>query len=373
MRIGILTLNLHTNYGGILQAYALQTVLERMGHDVKVIRKNNLIHMSFMKKIVAYPYRFLKKIFFDREILIAREEVQKNNIQYLSKNVNSFVHKYIHSFMINNLVDIRETDFDAFVVGSDQVWRPKYFMSSWGNNVKNSFLDFAKDWKIKRYAYAASLGLDRWEYPSELKNDLMFLAKKFDKISVREKSSVSLCIQNLKVKPDFVLDPTLLLDRKDYEKLIPYSHNKESNLLFCYILDRTVEINNFITRVSIAKKLNTSFMSAHTQKKILTEKDALPSIESWLQKFRDASFIITDSFHACVFSIIFHKPFVVLGNKERGMSRFESLLTTFGLESHLLYGISDYDASMSYELSSNCYETLSRLKINSSEFLQTIK
>lgn len=102
MRIGILTLNLHTNYGGILQAYALQTVLERMGHDVKVIRKNNLIHMSFMKKIVAYPYRFLKKIFFDREILIAREEVQKNNIQYLSKNVNSFVHKYIHSFMINN-------------------------------------------------------------------------------------------------------------------------------------------------------------------------------------------------------------------------------------------------------------------------------
>ena len=66
MRIGILTLNLHTNYGGILQAYALQTVLERMGHDVKVIRKNNLIHMPFMKKIVAYPYRFLKKIFFDR-------------------------------------------------------------------------------------------------------------------------------------------------------------------------------------------------------------------------------------------------------------------------------------------------------------------
>lgn len=373
MRIGILTLNLHTNYGGILQAYALQTVLERMGHDVKVIRKNNLIHMSFMKKIVAYPYRFLKKIFFDREILIAREEVQKNNIQYLSKNVNSFVHKYIHSFMINNLVDIRETDFDAFVVGSDQVWRPKYFMSSWGNNVKNSFLDFAKEWKIKRYAYAASFGLDRWEYPFEMVNDLTFLAKKFDKISVREKSSISLCIQNLKVKPDFVLDPTLLLDRRDYEKLISCSYNKESNLLFCYILDRTVEINNFIARISVEKKLTPFFMSAHTQKMILTENDALPSIESWLQKFRDASFIITDSFHACVFSIIFHKPFVVLGNKERGMSRFESLLTTFGLESHLLQGFSDYDARMSYELSSNCYETLSRLKNNSLEFLQTIK
>ena len=85
-----------------------------------------------------------------------------------------------------------------------------------------------------------------------------------------------------------------------------------------------------------------------------------PSVEKWLRGFYDAKFVITDSFHACVFSIIFHKQFVVVGNKERGMSRFESLLEMFGLEDRLV-NIGDDISSLSkidYVAVDKIYDTL---------------
>lgn len=89
------------------------------------------------------------------------------------------------------------------------------------------------------------------------------------------------------------------------------------------------------------------------------ERRVLPSVENWLASFRDADFVVTDSFHACVFSILFNKPFVVIANKERGLSRFTSLLSQFNLQSHLLFSPSDYNSNSDYSLSNESMENLS--------------
>ena len=94
------------------------------------------------------------------------------------------------------------------------------------------------------------------------------------------------------------------------------------------------------------------------------------NVEQWLRGFYDAEFVVTDSFHACVFSIIFNKPFIVIGNAERGLTRFESLLRVFGLEDHLLYHFSDYNPNHSYSINVKALNTkLVQLRNDSLKFL----
>jgi exopolysaccharide biosynthesis predicted pyruvyltransferase EpsI len=91
-------------------------------------------------------------------------------------------------------------------------------------------------------------------------------------------------------------------------------------------------------------------------------KASQPPLEKWVRGFMDADFVVTDSFHACIFSIIFNKPFVVVGNAKRGMSRFESLLSMFSLQDHLLLNEKDYNSQNPYTITPSAYDELERLK-----------
>ena len=135
-----------------------------------------------------------------------------------------------------------------------------------------------------------------------------------------------------------VLDPTLLLSRDDYVKLIEKADiGKSSGNLLTYILNPSSKKTTFINEVAKAKGLIPfSVNNSNVKQTAPIEQRIMPSIEKWLQGFNDAKLVVTDSFHACVFSIMFHKQFVVVGNKERGMSRFESLLDMFGLKDRLV-------------------------------------
>ena len=179
MKIGILTLPLHTNYGGILQAYALQTVLERMGHEVCLIeKKRKLLPFPLWKVPFVYGKRILNlsgdalPVFYEQKINRERPIV--------GQNTDKFINKYIKRRIVNDYSDIKETDFDAIVVGSDQIWRPKYF-----HEIVHAFLDFTKGWNIKRIAYAASFGTDEWEYTPQQTERCAKLVKLFDAVSVR--------------------------------------------------------------------------------------------------------------------------------------------------------------------------------------------
>lgn len=346
MRIGILTLPLHTNYGGILQAYALQTVLERMGHEVKVIHKD-----PYLKEpnIWEYLYRYYQKKVLGRKQFVKAERWHNEVTPILCKNTDAFIEKYIHCYTISSLQEIKEKDFDAFVVGSDQIWRQKYFVKSWCDDEANAFLGFAEKWDVQRVAFAPSFGTDKWEFTDSYSEKIADLIQKFSAVSVREQSGVDLCREHLNVKALQLLDPTMLLDEDDYNRLVDgFQTSSEENSLFCYILDDSKDKHELIHRVASAKNLRPCQMYLPTACADVSQCRTFPPVEQFIQGIMNAKFVVTDSFHGCVFSILFRKPFVAIANTQRGSSRMESLLQMFNLNDHLINDISQYKPEKSY-------------------------
>lgn len=331
MRIGILTLPLHTNYGGILQAYALQTALERMGHDVVVINKIPGYRLPLWKTPLVYTKRIIKNL-VGESVPVFYERKMEKGMPIIRQHTDKFIKRYIHTLDVKDYSDLKENDFDAIIVGSDQVWRPRYF-----GRIEDAYLDFAKTWDIKRIVYAASFGTDEWEYSRRQTKNCSRLVKKFANVSVREKSGIGLCQEYLGVNANHVLDPTMLLTRDDYIKLFQNIQTlKSSGTLFSYILDETPEKQLLINEVSQRKGLVPFRVKAKIWNRNVPIIECIQSpVEQWLRGFYDAEFVVTDSFHACVFSIIFNKPFLAIGNIDRGLSRFESLLSTFKIEDRL--------------------------------------
>lgn len=373
MKIGILTLPLHVNYGGILQAYALQTVLERMGYEVEVITTPLVkAKVSFLHKIIAYPKRFLLKYLLGhKNVIIYYESRLNESNKLIQRYTKVFIQKYIHQHKVNRLADLKEQDFDAIVVGSDQVWRKTYFTNSTAESLENAFMQFSKGWNVKRVAYAPSFGTDTWEYSSKETALCASLAKCFDALSVREKSAVRLCKQYLGTEACHVLDPTMLLDVQDYVSLIDCNHTPHSKgNMHCYILDVSVEKSKLIDYIARERHLVPFFVGADTYNLQVSESERIqPPVEQWLQAFREAEYVVTDSFHACVFSILFRKPFIVYGNKERGMARFHSLLSLFGLENRLVTGLEEYKQLPDIDHDA-VYEKLHIMRSTSFDFLQ---
>lgn len=336
MRIGILTLPLHTNYGGILQAYALQTVLERMGHEVEVLDKPDQIHRPLWHNSISFAKRLALRA-MGKHVSLNYQKEYNTRERAKRKYVNVFIQEYIKRRILDRYDKISPNDYDAIVVGSDQVWRQKYMPKM---NVRIPFLVFTKGWNIKRIAYAASFGSDEWEYTVENTNAAKQAIHRFDAISTREESGVALCKNFLDYNEAVqVLDPTLLLGRKDYENIIDDSDltQKINSDLMCYVLDYTQEKRLYISECAkVLDMVPFDTNSKYEVKGASLDEIVQPPVEQWLRSFRDSSFVITDSFHACVFSILFHKPFIVMGNKSRGLARFDSLLSLFGLEDRMV-------------------------------------
>lgn len=343
MRIGIITLPLHNNYGGILQAYALQTVLKRMGHDAVVIDKSRYIKLPIfsLDRYVVYFKRLVRKILFDRSMPVRWDKVANDKVKTISTYTDPFLDKNISRYEANfDYSNLSQRNFDAFVVGSDQVWRPKYFGQ---NIISNAFLSFAKDWNVKRISYAASFGTEEWEYTEEQTSECKDWIKKFDAVSVRESSAVKLCKEHLGVDALHVLDPTMLLSATDYIQLFKEANTPQSpGTLMCYVLDLNEDKQKVISFVEHTLNITAfSVNSKYEDPNAPLDERVQPPVETWLRGFYDADFVVTDSFHACVFSIFFKKPFIVYGNDERGMARFHSLLSVFGLENRLIINSAD--------------------------------
>jgi hypothetical protein len=329
MKIGILTLPLHTNYGGILQAYALQAVLKNMEHEVVLIKENEIFKLPLWKAPISYAKRFLFKYILKRKGAI--DIFYEQYFKKITQNTRPFIDEYIQELDIEDVKKDKES-FDAIVVGSDQIWRPKYYYK----NITKAYLSFAKSWNIKRIAYAASFGTDKWEYTEAQTQQCRNLVEKFDAVSVREKSGIDLCQRHFGINAVQVLDPTMLLDVQHYISLIERANiEKSKGELFVYVLDKSKETHDIEQEICSMFGYKPFYSSTDSSKASLENKIASRP-EVWLRSFYDAEFILTDSFHACVFSILFNKPFVVYGNKNRGLSRFDSLLQLFGLEQRLI-------------------------------------
>ncbi len=353
MRIAILTLPLHTNYGGILQAFALQTVLERMGHEVVVVdldqtlRRGAWVQTKEWAKYAVKRYLLRREAFFmsDRQRNLEREEREQHT--------RAFVRRHIHTCMVRNLTRDFPLDVDAIVVGSDQVWRKPYFCDMYGCGIENAFLAFTEGRDMKRIAYAASFGTDDWEYDEEEMARCRKALARFDAVGVREASAVDLCARQLgRNDACHVLDPTMLLTKEDYvgllrgerlevigerderlevigerdERLEVIGERGERGKMMCYILDNSSDKQQLVERLARERGLTPFYANSKTEDfKASRQERIQPPVEQWLRGFMDAELVVTDSFHACVFAIIFGKPYIAVGNKERGMARFASL------------------------------------------------
>lgn len=327
MKIAILTQPLRTNFGGILQNYALQKVLKRMGNDPVTVDYD-----------CVYPWwRWMigriKSFLFRTPHHIQYPHYGRSG----QENLNRFIHERITTTKPE--VDINKNILeklhpDAILVGSDQVWSPlcnvpiKY--------LGNMFLDFWPDFSGKRVAYAASFGGSEWVYTAEQEKKCGALAQKFNAVSVREASGVQLCKDHFGVEATHVLDPTLLLTAADYISLIS-GESRETNILLAYVLDTTPEKIAFLEQVAKRYALELKIKGANDD---LSWED---SIEGWLSEIRDAVMVVTDSFHGSVFSILFHRPFLSIVNKRRGAERFVSLLNKLGLIERLVYDVTKYE------------------------------
>lgn len=377
MKVGILTLPLHSNYGGILQAYALKTVLENMGHDVWILNRDYLYRISFWQGPIAYWWAFLYISDINKKLTFRVERGIRNTSNITRRHIKPFVNKYLpQQIVASNLKNMKQNGLEAIIVGSDQVWRPRYIYKLMGSTMQNVFLQFAKKWNIKRLSYAPSFGVEEWEYTDEETRDCSELIKLFDAVSIREESGSLLCEKYLGRKATHVLDPTMLVEVSQYEKLITnYTNEKETRGLLSYILDETDDKKDVINKLSSFFNYEPFIVNNPKAKDNAAplEERVAPPIELWLRGFRDAKFVITDSFHACVFSILFKKPFFVYGNESRGLARFHSLLAMFGLENRIIHSYAELtDDKLNETIDwETVHEKLEKEKEKSFHFLQS--
>lgn len=319
MKIAILTFQWanNKNFGASLQSFACKNLMD------KAIGEKTT-------KIINFEPEKTKKL--------------KNKILnlFLAKNFRDYNNKFLAlTEDINDFSDLKKLNdsFDTFVVGSDQVWRGIWLLPT----KTNYFFDFVNDDK-KKIAYAASFGVDNWEGSEELTNKIKPLIKRFDHISVREKSGVDICKDTFDVDSTWVLDPTLMLRKEDYEEILK-DYTDKSHLNSKYsaymLLDDSKVLRDFGNKISKALDSKMIFVKGKEIKILGKTLTFFNRVSQWLTYLRDSEIVITDSFHCTVFSLIFHKNFIVIANKHRGMARLESLLSMVGLEERFIKDIDE--------------------------------
>ena len=317
MKTAIFTLPLINNYGGILQAYALQNVLFELGIDNKVLnlrtKEASFFSINYAKFLIAKTFisRY-KNAKFEilRHDLDARKFIEKNIV--LTDEIYDF----------SDLKRVcKDEKFDAFVLGSDQVFNQGNFMN-FGEYFSLGFIQNAV-----KIAYAASFGgeFKGWKNLSTHRENLA----KFRAISVREQNAIKICKEILDLKADFVLDPTLLARREIYDKFCTNldESSSQNTKIFAYILDPNEKTAQILDNAS--QKSGCKIAQVNDRANRL-------KIEEWLSAIKSANFIITDSFHGCVFSIIFGKPFFAIINEARGNARFHSLFDMLNLDNRVI-------------------------------------
>lgn len=332
MKIGILTHPQHSNYGGILQCYALSEYLKKLGHEPVVIRRepNKSI---FLKRWILI---LLKGFRIPRYYRPNRIDRTVNIRSFVEQNLNRTHPIYSDKHMSRIC---KEYNLDVVIVGSDQVWR-RSFAKEYGYNY---FLDFVPD-NVVKLSYAASFGICDWQYTLEESEKICSLIQRFKSVSVREEEAVSLCNSKMHVDAEWVIDPTLLLTLQDYSLIMSDRKINEKYVFVYWLGDKSLikdEVEKYNIRGYKIVELN------------LREECEQVSVQDWLSYIKYADRIITDSFHGVVFSILFEKRFSIYKNESGGVGRLFSLMKLLGLS----YSI-DIDQELDYAVLSEKLESL---------------
>lgn len=331
MKVNVITLHRVFNYGSVLQTYATQKSLEKLGYEVEVI--DYITEVRTVKKIfLFYPESYkgsiIKKNIYILSRLIPNLLKYVSFKKFLSEHINLSKQKYI------NIDDLRNNppNGDVYITGSDQVWNSDY------NEMidKGFFLDFGKE-EVKRISYAASFGkseLAEWEKEETLK-----LLKKYDYIGVREQKAIEI-LEDLGIeKARLTLDPTLLLTRSDWCELINQGSKKKNTDKYVLLFLLYNEDNGATSYArKIADEKGIKVIQLCWKVKAPKDVDEIATYKNpieFLQYMNDATYIVTNSFHGVAFAINLNKEFLVVPRKEYN-SRLYNILEIAGLNNRIM-------------------------------------
>lgn len=331
MKVGILTYHRAENYGALLQAYALKTYLQSLGHEVsfvdywpdyhddyfKIFSKKRFIQASIKGKLVQLYYLFFWGIIRNK---------RKTNLQ-------EFMYKYLGlskkpKYKTND--DVCD-EFDVVFYGSDQIWRkqgmksfPGFDYWYWG----------ADNVKAKKIAYAASMGTIN--VTNEENKILVTYLNKFDSISVREDSLKKL-LDSFSVQSQLVIDPVFLLDLEEWKKIIPKKKVSRKGYILLYNLLGNDETVQFAKKLAREKKLKiVEITKKYKLSAVGNRYNYTVGVENFLSLIYHADYVVSNSFHGVAFSIIFQKQFFSVGMGERA-SRVTSLLNLLNINERYIY------------------------------------
>lgn len=380
MNVGILTLPRADNHGELLQNYGLLKALERLGHVPKTIdfrwrgkTQRRLWERSSLERWGAWGKGILRKILRGGAL---RDWPDREEWKFITKKLRDFEQHYLPmTHYIGELYSedqLAQYGFDAYIVGSDQVWRPDYV-----SDLGTFFLDFLADSSpVKKVAYAACWGGGDWTGSLEDAQRCATLLKRFDAVSVRTAVTAKACRDVLGVEATQVLDPSMLLTREDYLDLMgEHAPAGFSGTILELFYHPTAQKSSIAQRISglLNKEIRRNMPLPFGRRLPDNLSPCVwPSVESWLQSFQEADFVVTDSFHGMVFALLFEKRFFVLPSVLGGVERFYSLADVCGVRSCLLEA--DFDGTLRDRLSidvdyGDVKKRLSEARRSSLEFL----
>ena len=324
MKIGIMTFHWAQNYGAVLQCYALKCKLEELGHDVWIIdrlpRYEGILRRLYHRFSYKYFLSWMRFAHFNRSFLVPKTR-KYHSTKELEKHFG-------------------KENFDMVIVGSDQVWR-------WNILGYNYFLDFVDKRNTRKVSYAASFGMSHWEENGLDTFKIAELLKEFSHVSVREQTGVGICQHTFGIHAELVIDPTMIHDALFYEKTLlkGYEKTDEAKMVSCILgkehKGHCLQLSNWAWKRSLAYEelYWTSWDFFHME--FCKGSFYHISVFEWLNEIRNASYVVTNSFHCAVFAILFHKQFVVLNNHSGGGDRIRTLLTALHLEDRFSSSLDD--------------------------------
>lgn len=377
MKIGILTMNYKSNYGGILQCVALQNLLENMGHDVEVVRYQPVDKGRLWRKIKlllsGVPLSIAGQYLYDigKDFIAALIGKQKPLSAQLLSKCKQFIDaniKYTELCNEKTIGDLlREHKIDVVIIGSDKIW----------GELSRKHLVYLGDFnppfhgRIMSYAACSSFPF----IPSYNKDKIHRLLLNFSAISVRDIYTRNLfrCYSDIEMK--IVLDPTFLYDFQPFlikKKVEPY--------ILTYILGREIEGGH----KSMVEQIRKQYGNIKIKAIVLSNEsmDIVPYVDEviddadpseWLNAIYNASFVYTDSFHGIVFSLKFRKPFVAYYTEASRATRLIDLRDRLHLDRAIVSSVKDFmnkgevGPAINYNL---VYEIINEMQKQSLSFLK---
>lgn len=321
MKVGIMTFNRAINYGAVLQSYALKNKLNSLGHECTVIN-------YYSKEVEEGASPFYLKSFSPKEILTTICQIKMRFEK--NKKIKEFSENYLDcssKLVDNKTIESLKNSYDVIITGSDQVWN--YEITGLDENY---FLSFASK-ETKKISYGASFGVSA--IPVEYKDKYKKLLSYIDCISVRESSGADIVEDLLGFYPAIVSDPVFLLEEEKWSKIAAKPTVKEEYILV-YSINKS---NCYQMAESISRETGEIIVGLQTPMSNRVKCKAIrdESPEEFLGWFKNAKYIVTDSFHGTAFSLIFKKQFVLCsgGTGVNRLSRQKTLLDTVHLEERI--------------------------------------